>query len=201
MRARPIAALLLGLAICSGLAALASQARDPDSPETQAAAKAALPRAQVLDVRGQVLDIVGVTSGIQGVLKDLNARVVGREIRIELSADVLFDFDSSTLRPAASGKLGEVAAVLKQYPKSPVSIAGHTDGKGTESYNRALSERRAASVKRWLVDTGGIEAGRIDAKGFGKAKPIAPNTKPDGSDDPEGRQRNRRVEITVRNAG
>ena len=185
--------VLAAVALAAGATRLEAQYKDPDDANVQAAARAALPKARVLD-------IIGVTSGIQGALKDLNAKVVGREIRIALSADVLFDFDSSTLRPAASGKLGEVAAVLKEYPKSPVSIEGHTDGKGTDSYNQALSERRAASVKRWLVDTGGIEAGRIDTKGFGKAKPIAPNTKPDGSDDPEGRQKNRRVEITVRNA-
>ncbi|HTO88206.1 MAG TPA: OmpA family protein [Thermoanaerobaculia bacterium] len=191
MRTRSIA--MLGLASFVAATGFAGQQRNPDSPETQAAATAGLSKAKVLD-------ITGMTTGIQGALRDLNAKVIGQEIHIELSADVLFDFDSATLRPAASGKLAEVAAVLKEYPKSPVSIEGHTDGKGTESYNQALSERRADSVKKWLVDSGGIVPSRIATRGWGKTKPVAPNTKPDGSDDPQGRQKNRRVEITVRNA-
>ena len=199
MRTPGIAALAAA-ALIALAAPLAAQYKDPDAPETQAAAKAALPKAQVLAVKATTLDIVGVTSGIQGALKDLNAKVVGREIKIELSADVLFDFDSSQLRAGASEKLGKVVAVLKEYPKSPVTIDGHTDGKGTEQYNQALSLRRAESVKKWLVESGGVPASRIATNGFGKSKPIAPNTKPDGSDDPDGRQKNRRVEITVRTA-
>jgi outer membrane protein OmpA-like peptidoglycan-associated protein len=144
---------------------------------------------------------VGVTSGIQGLLRDLDAKVTDRQVRIELSADVLFDFDSFALRPAASETLGKVATVLNDYGKSPVTIEGHTDGKGTDRYNQTLSEQRADAVKRWLIDPGGVESGRISTRGWGKTRPIVPNTKPDGSDDPEGRQKNRRVEIAVRKTG
>jgi outer membrane protein OmpA-like peptidoglycan-associated protein len=134
-------------------------------------------------------------------LKDLGAKVTGQEIKIELSADVLFDFDSFALRSEAEDPLRKVADVLKDYPKSPVIIEGHTDGKGTDQYNQTLSDRRAESVKRCLADRGGVESGRVTTRGWGKTKPVAPNTKPDGSDDPEGRRKNRRVEITVRRAG
>jgi len=188
--------------------AIAAGARDPDSPEVQAAAKVALARARILDVGGRtldvgsrILDLRGVSSGIEGLLKDLDAKVVGREIRIELSADVLFDFDSFRLRPEASETLRKVASVLKEYGASPVRVEGHTDGKGPDPYNQTLSERRADSVKRWLVDPGGVAASRISTAGFGKSRPVAPNTKPDGADDPEGRRKNRRVEITVKREG
>ena len=60
-----------------------------------------------------------------------------------------------------------------------------------------LSERRADSVKTWLIGKGGIPGGAIEARGFGKSKPIASNTRPDGSDNPEGRAKNRRVEIVI----
>jgi outer membrane protein OmpA-like peptidoglycan-associated protein len=79
-----------------------------------------------------------------------------------------------------------------------VLIEGHTDGKGTHAYNMTLSDKRAASVKSWLVQNGGVVASRITTRGWGETKPVAPNKKPDGSDDPAGRQKNRRVEITIR---
>jgi len=163
---------------------------NPDSPEVAAAARAALPHAKVLD-------IVGVTLGIEALLKDLGARVTDREIRIDLDADVLFDFDKYTLRPEANDSLAKVAQVAAKYPDAPLLIEGHTDGKGTHPYNMTLSDNRAAAVKKWLVDNGGIKASRITTKGWGETKPVAPNKKPDGSDDPEGRQKNRRVELTL----
>ena len=67
-----------------------------------------------------------------------------------------------------------------------------------DTYNLRLSARRAESVKAWLVQQGGIDGKRMTTKGWGEAKPVAPNTHPDGSDNPEGRQRNRRVELTVK---
>jgi outer membrane protein OmpA-like peptidoglycan-associated protein len=110
---------------------------------------------------------------------------------------VLFDFDKVDIRPEAESVLANVAEVLKQHPKAAVLIGGHTDAKGSDSYNLRLSQRRADSVKNWLVKTGGVDGRRLKAKGFGSANPVAPNTHPDGSDNPEGRQKNRRVEIAV----
>ena len=167
---------------------------DPDSPAVQAAARAALANAHVVD-------IVGVTRGVEGLLRDLNAKTVGQEIHINLAADILFDFDKADLRPEAADTLQKVATVLNEYGSSPVLVEGHTDGKGTDAYNQTLSDRRADSVKQWFVKSGGVAASRITTRGWGKTKPVAPNTKPDGSDDPDGRQKNRRVEITVKHAG
>jgi outer membrane protein OmpA-like peptidoglycan-associated protein len=177
--------------ICVAPLRAADKYTDPDSPEVAAAARSALATAKILD-------IVGITLGIEAVLKDLAAKVTDREIRIDLAADVLFDFDKYTLRPEATESLKKVGQVVSGYPAAPLSIAGHTDGKGLPAYNRTLSENRAASVKKWLTENAGIDASRVTTKGWGDTKPVAPNRKPDGSDDPEGRQKNRRVELTLR---
>lgn len=154
--------------------------------------------ARSLDIHPKVLQIEGLALGVEGALADLGAKVTEKEIKIALSGDILFDFDKQDLRPDAFPTLEKVAAVLNQYPDAPVLIEGHTDSKGKESYNRKLSERRAASVKSWFVDHTQIDPARIETKGWGESKPAVANEKPDGSDDPQGRQRNRRVEITIK---
>lgn len=163
---------------------------DPDSPQVEAAAQAALGNAKVLQ-------IVGISRGIEGAIEDLGGKVVGREIRLELAADVLFDFNKYDIRPIAIPTLQKVADVIKGYPKSLVRIEGHTDSVGSDEYNLKLSDERAGSVKIWLQKSGGIEGQRMSTKGWGESKPVAPNIKKDGSDDPEGRQKNRRVEIVI----
>jgi outer membrane protein OmpA-like peptidoglycan-associated protein len=174
------------------------QYTDPDSPQVAAAAHQALANAKVLDANGKVLDIVGVSLGINGVLKDLGAKVTDREIHVDLAADVLFDFDKYTLRPEAADTLKKVGQVVASYPDAPLLIEGYTDGIGTHAHNMQLSQNRAGAVKKWLVENSGIKASRISTTGWGEAKPVAPNKRPDGSDDPEGRQKNRRVELTLR---
>ncbi len=156
------------------------------------------PPGKVLVIESKVLDIVGIARGLEGTLKDLGAKVTAKEILIELDADVLFDFDKHDVKPAAVDTLTKVADVLKQTGKAPATIEGHTDGKGSSEYNQKLSDRRAKSVEDWLVKQGGVERARLTSKGFGMTRPVAPNTKPDGSDDPEGRRKNRRVEIRVK---
>lgn len=142
--------------------------------------------------------VSGSAVGLDAVLKDLGAKVTDAEIRIDLSADVLFDFDKADVKKAAEPQLQKVATVIKAHPDAAVSIEGHTDGKGTDAYNNALSEKRAASVKAWLAANADVNATKISTKGLGKTKPVAPNAKPDGSDDAEGRAKNRRVEVVVR---
>jgi photosystem I P700 chlorophyll a apoprotein A2 len=176
------------------------QADEPVPPDAKGVV---LPlKGEVLDLKPVVLEIRGVTAGmtagaqtVQGVLKDLGATVKGKEIKINLAADVLFDFDKADLRTEAGPALEKVATVLKAYPKASALIEGHTDGKGNDQYNQKLSERRAEAVRHWLADHGISTV--MTTRGWGKMKPVARNTKPDGSDDPVGRQKNRRVEITV----
>lgn len=79
--------------------------------------------------------------------------------------------------------------MLKDHPDLRLSIEGHTDATGNEQHNQELSERRAASVKAFLVSEYGIDGSRLQTKGFGQSKPVADNNTP------EGRQQNRRVEL------
>jgi outer membrane protein OmpA-like peptidoglycan-associated protein len=171
---------------------------DPDSPAVQAAARAALANAKVLDIIGVSSGVIGVSSGVKGVMEDLGAKVTEQEITIELAADFLFDFDKYVLKAEAIPSLRKVGEVVKAYPKAPLLIEGHTDGKGTHPYNMKLSENRALSVKNWLVQNAGVDPARITTAGLAETKPVAPNTNPDGSDNPQGRQKNRRVSFTLR---
>lgn len=142
----------------------------------------------------------GRSLGLDAALEDLEAKVTDAEIRIDLAADVLFDFDSADIKPEAAPSLQKLASVLEANLTAKVSIEGHTDAKGTDDYNMRLSERRAASVKQWLLSNAQVDGSNLTTRGWGKSKPVAPNTKADGTDDPEGRAKNRRVEIIVQRA-
>jgi outer membrane protein OmpA-like peptidoglycan-associated protein len=114
-----------------------------------------------------------------------------------LESDILFDFDQSTIRPDAETALQQVSrAIARRYPDNAMQIRGHTDSVGRDDYNQALSERRATAVQAWLEQQGEI-TDRVTIRGYGESQPIAPNTQPDGSDNPQGRQLNRRVEIII----
>jgi outer membrane protein OmpA-like peptidoglycan-associated protein len=116
------------------------------------------------------------------------------ERRLSVVADALFDFDKSNLRPEAEETLAAAGPEIVKLGGKPVRIEGHTDAIGSDAYNMKLSEARAASVREWLV-TRGIVPAATATRGFGKTNPVAPNTTSDGRDDPEGRQKNRRVEV------
>src|SRR5678815_2265227 len=106
---------------------------------------------------------------------------------------VHFDFDKATLRPDAVSILNEAIDILKRYPDLKVEVAGHTDSIGSDAYNQKLSERRAKTVYDYLTSNG-VDASRlVGPVGYGESRPIAPNTNPDGSDNPEGRAQNRRT--------
>lgn len=161
-------------------------------------------RGSVLTMAGEVRTIQGLSSEVAGrvdslsaALKDLGATTTDTEIRIAMSADIMFDFDRADIRKEAGPSLAKVATVLKAHPGSRVTIEGHTDSIGNEAHNQPLSERRAASVRRWLERPGGVTSVTFSTRGFGATRPIAPNRKADGSDDPAARQKNRRVEIVV----
>ena len=104
--------------------------------------------------------------------------------------NVLFDFDKYNIRPDAKTVLDEVVKELKKYPEVVVEVAGHTDSTGPAAYNQKLSERRANSVKKYLV-AHGIAPSRLITKGYGETRPVATNKTR------EGRQLNRRVEFTI----
>ena len=179
------------LLFAPGLVSTQAKYIDPDSPTVEVAARAALPHAKVLDIKG-------ITTGIQSVLQDLGAKVTAHEVKIELDADVLFDFDKYNLKPEATESLKKVGQVVQSYPQAPLLIEGHTDGMGTHAHNMKLSDDRAASVKHWLVQNAAVPENRITTRGWGETKPVAPNKNPNGTDNPAGRQKNRRVELTLR---
>lgn len=99
-----------------------------------------------------------------------------------------FDFDSAKLLPAADKKLSEVVEFAAKYSNAQLDVSGHTDSIGTDQYNQKLSKKRADAVKTYLVKKG-VDAGRIAARGYGEAKPVADNKTA------KGRALNRRVEI------
>lgn len=114
-------------------------------------------------------------------------------IDIQLSADQLFDFDKATLKPEADAELTKLADQIKKSGNEKVQITGHTDSKGNDAYNEKLSLDRANAVKDWLKNNG-IE-NDIIALGRGEKDPIAENTLSNGQDNPEGRAKNRRVDV------
>lgn len=120
-----------------------------------------------------------------------------KTIEVTLPADILFDFDKADIRPDAQRPLHEVAELVRQKAHGPVEIQGYTDALGSDTYNQKLSSRRAASVKTWLATREGLTSVRFTTIGFGPGNPVAPNRKPDGSDDPDGRQLNRRVTLII----
>jgi outer membrane protein OmpA-like peptidoglycan-associated protein len=168
-------------------------------------------KTKVLDLVFHVEDMSGKTQSMAGNIQSMSAKIqsmVGKstnmavkesrtEVRIELASDVLFDFDSAEIQPKARQTLARIAQFIGGSAKGQVRILGYTDGKGSADYNQGLSERRAQSVEHWFVDKDGLRHVDFATQGFGARDPVAPNTKPDGSDNPEGRKKNRRVEIII----
>ena len=127
-----------------------------------------------------------------------NVQESPQELRLTLAADILFDFDKSTIRADAQAALDRVAEIIRSKSQGVVRIEGFTDSKGEPDYNLRLSKARAESVQNWLADREGLHGTGFTTQGFGATRFAASNTKPDGSDDPAGRQKNRRVEIIIR---
>jgi outer membrane protein OmpA-like peptidoglycan-associated protein len=184
-----IAVMFSLLLIAGGAAASTPAYTDPWSPEAEAAAEAAVARLgsqRALALQPTVLTIVGIQQGIAGIqqgiagtqqgvvasvsqlhqaMTALNAAESDLEIRVNLPADVLFDFDKADIRPDAAKSLAFLATIIRANPKGRTRLEGHTDAVGNGQYNQALSERRAASVKTWLVTKEGLDAAKLVTKG------------------------------------
>jgi len=124
--------------------------------------------------------------------------LVMRPVNRAVVENVYFAFDMKDIREMYSDEMDTVISLMMKYPELLVRIEGHTDSKGSDGYNSALSDRRAAEAKKYMLSKG-ISEERVIAKGFGETAPIAPNENPDGSDNPEGRAKNRRVEFKLLN--
>lgn len=123
-------------------------------------------------------------------LADADVERVGEGIKVTFDSGLLFDFDSANLRPTAERDLAEFANSMQEFEEAKILIVGHTDSKGSESYNEDLSERRAVSAAEYVQEQG-IDSSRLNTVGRGESEPVASN------DTAEGRQQNRRVEVAI----
>ncbi len=145
--------------------------------------------------------LAGSVAGCVGTAYPYQQPVVyAQPSRYSIPSDVLFAFDSATLRPEADAALQQTLASIRQaIPYPAIQVVGNTDSIGTVAYNNALSLRRAQSVAQWLV-AHGIPRAAITEVGNGESQPIAPNMLPNGQDNPQGRALNRRVDMVARPA-
>jgi outer membrane protein OmpA-like peptidoglycan-associated protein len=172
-------------------AAVSAFGQTPADPPDSVAAGA---KREILELRYDIQDL-------KPTVADLQVKETDLEVQIEVPADVLFDFDKSTLRSTAREVLMKAAELIRTKATGVVRISGFTDSKGGKAYNQQLSDRRANAVRDYFVKEAGLRGISFSTKGYGADNPVASNTKPDGSDDPEGRQKNRRVEIVMRKKG
>ena len=133
---------------------------------------------QAAELRGSLNSNISVTN-------------TGEYLIVNMPQDLLFAVDSAAVRPDLRRDLNTVASSLLKYPNSRIEVIGHTDNTGSAAYNQDLSQRRAVSVASVLRESG-VPGARIAAYGRGEDQPIASNLTP------EGRAKNRRVEIIIR---
>src|SRR5438094_5767063 len=126
---------------------------------------------KVVDLEFKVTDLSGKPVEVGGAVQDLQVKEVGNEIRIDLNADVLFDFDKAELLPKAEDTLTKAAALIKERAKGTVQVNGYTDSKGDDAYNMRLSDRRANAVRDWFRMKGGLASMQFATKGFGETQP------------------------------
>src|SRR5215475_1551609 len=156
------------------------QKRAAEADAVMARAAAAKAESEKAELRAQLL------AQLNSVLQTNDS---ARGLIVNMS-DVLFDTGSSTLKPATREKLAKISGIVLAHPGLTLQIEGHTDIIGSDDFNQRLSEQRADSVRDFLAEQG-VPVSSITARGFGKTQPVASN------DTPEGRQRNRRVELVV----
>ena len=178
------------------------QASTADTPQPQpepvapsAPAHATTPAPASAPATAQNSSAAAQGSSLTAQSSSLSGTETGFNIQINLSSDVLFDFDKAELKPEADSELQKAADIIRQKGKGLILISGYTDSKGTDAYNKRLSLARAQAVKNWFEAQGLHQ--NYQTEGLGAANPVAPNTNDDGSDNPEGRAKNRRVEIIV----
>lgn len=169
-----------------------ADARAAQADARNAQADAQLSKEQADAARLLALQQAGRAEGLERDLADLQARKTDRGMVVTLG-DVLFDTGKSTLQPGAQRSVAQLVQVLTHHPERRVLIEGFTDNVGSEEMNLQLSQRRAETFQRELMN-GGIAADRIQVRAWGEANPVADNTSA------AGRQRNRRVEVLFSDA-
>ncbi|HEY9199795.1 MAG TPA: OmpA family protein [Gammaproteobacteria bacterium] len=172
--------------------AMLSQQRESSRLESRTR-EADRARSEAESARMDTLAAQQETAELQRQIAELNAKATERGLVVTLG-DVLFDTGKAELKSGAATNLAKLAAFLNQYQDRSVLIEGHTDSVGSEDYNLGLSQRRADSVKTWLMGQG-VDSARLMASGKGESSPVA------GNDSASGRQLNRRVEVIIENTG
>ncbi|MDH4280513.1 MAG: OmpA family protein, partial [Acidimicrobiia bacterium] len=162
-------------------------------PESGARIVASLPESSVVVIDPNA---DSRSERVEELAESVGASLEGDTARIVVEESVLFEFGSAELLDSASDVLDDIAELLTELAAERIDIAGHTDSVGSEQYNLDLSTRRARAVEQALVERG-VDGDVMDATGRGETEPVAPNGNQDGSDNPEGRARNRRVEVTA----
>lgn len=174
-------------ALCIAVLPVAALAQT--SKDNQVEKKALQVEKQKLEVEKQKLEVQ--KQQLEEMRKELRVQETPTVLTMHLQGDVLFDFEKADLRTEAQKALDKVAVVLAQFPSAKVQIDGHTDAKGKPALNLELSEKRAVAVQEYLKKRAELAGINFTTRGLGETKPIAPN------DTEEGRQKNRRVELTV----
>lgn len=168
------------------------------------AAGAAVGRANGSTAKGAILGaVVGGTIGavighqMDQQAKEIKQQIpgatverVGEGIQVTFASGLLFDFDSDRVKAEAASNLRNLSSSLDKYPGSDLLIVGHTDSKGEDNYNQALSERRASATADYLASQG-VARTRLRTSGRGEAEPVADNASSDGQ------TKNRRVEVAI----
>ncbi len=142
-----------------------------------------------------LVSTVNIPPTVDSIRADIKLKkvIVNKEYRL---SNILYEFDKATLTPSSKLVLDTLYDLLTENPSFNIELSSHTDGKGSDPYNLKLSQARAQSCVDYLIKKG-IAKKRLVPVGYGMRKPIAPNTNPDGSDNPDGRALNRRTEFKI----
>lgn len=204
-KTRALATALLASVTLNGCAALNKKETGAVSGAILGgAAGAAVGRANGSTAKGAILGaaVGGAIGAVIGHQMDQQAKEidqqvagakverVGEGIQVTFESGLLFDFDSDQVKPTAAANLRNLAASLSKYPGSDLLIVGHTDSKGEDAYNQALSERRARATSAYLTSQG-VALARLRTAGRGEAEPVGDNSSETGQ------ATNRRVEVAI----
>src|SRR2546430_15799875 len=186
--------LFIALSVLAG----GSVVRAQNDPQVEIAKKQAQLERQRIELEKKSLELQQKELDLEKARQEFEAQQSGRSLSMNLSGDVLFDYDKAALKPEAEQALNKVAVVLSQFPESKVTVEGYTDSKGTKATNMQLSRERAQAVKDWLIKKGGGFAANNFTKRLWGQYSVAPDKNKDGSDNTPLRALHPRVMYIIR---
>ncbi len=160
-----------------------------------------LVKRQGYTTRGRSVDPAGLKDLVTNITLDTMLVLDKIELnKIFVLENIYYDLDKWDIRDDAAKELDKLVQLLIDNPAIRIELSSHTDSIAGNAYNMQLSQRRAESAVRYIVQHG-VAPDRLVAKGYGEEMPIARNTNPDGTDNPIGRQKNRRTEFKILEVG